>query len=106
MSYQHPELGPPVSHVVQPEDHRRLSITFLRAFISEVRSGGSEADQKPRRLMVDPPEDVVAQELKESAHAVPDDGGAQVTHVHLFGNVGGGEIHHHLSHTDNAARFK
>lgn len=56
--------------------------------------------------MVDPPEDVVAQELKESAHAVPDDGGAQVTHVHLFGNVGGGEIHHHLSHTDNAARFK
>lgn len=56
--------------------------------------------------MVDPPENVVAQKLKESAHAVPDDGGAQVAHVHLFGNVGGGEIHHHLSHAQNTARFK
>lgn len=39
----------------------------------------------------------MTQELEEPAHAVPDDGGAQVTHVHLFGDVGGGEIHHHLN---------
>lgn len=43
------------------------------------------------------PENVVAQKLKQPTHAFADDGGAQVTHVHLFGNVGRGEIHHHLS---------
>lgn len=48
----------------------------------------------------------MTQELEESAHAVPDDGGAQVTHVHLFGDVGRGEIHHHLNATDSDARLK
>ena len=30
--------------------------------------------------------------FQETADRFPDDGGAQVTHVHLLGNVGGGEI--------------
>lgn len=51
-----------------------------------------------------PPENVVTQELEESAHAVPDDGGAQVAHVHLLGDVGRGEIHHHLEATRGEVR--
>lgn len=46
--------------------------------------------------MTDGPENVMAQELKEATDALADDGGAQVTHVHLFGDVWGGEVHHHL----------
>ena len=47
----------------------------------------------------------MTQELKEPAHAVPDDGGAQVTHVHLFGDVGRGEIHHHLNTRHRGKRW-
>lgn len=46
----------------------------------------------------------MTQELEEAAHAFPDDGGAQVTHVHLLGDVGGGEIHHHLNATHSSAK--
>lgn len=48
------------------------------------------------RLGTDGPENVVTQELKEATDALADDGGAQVTHVHLFGDVRRGEVHHHL----------
>ena len=43
------------------------------------------------------PHHLVAQELKQAAHAVTDDGGTQVTHVHLFSDVGRGEIHDNLN---------
>lgn len=47
-------------------------------------------------MTVDGPEDVMTQELKEATDALADNGGPQVTHMHLFGNVWRGEVHHHL----------
>ena len=35
----------------------------------------------------------VAEEFEDSANAVADDGAAQVAYVHLFGDVGAGEIY-------------
>ena len=38
--------------------------------------------------------DLVAEELQRAYGGVADDGGANVAHVHLFGDVRGGVIHH------------
>ena len=40
------------------------------------------------------PEHIVSSKLKQPADRLPEDGGAEVTHVHLLGNVGGGEVDH------------
>lgn len=88
VSDQHPELRPPVSHVVQPAEGARESDRRPEAAKSRRCAKGVTASR---------PEDVIAQELEQPTHAVAYDGGAQVTHVHLFGDVGGGEVHHHLS---------
>ena len=38
------------------------------------------------------PQDRDAAVFKRSADCVPNDGGAQMTHVHLFGDIWGGEV--------------
>ena len=38
---------------------------------------------------------VVPTERQQPGNAVPNDGGAQVPHMHLLGDVGAGKIHHH-----------
>ena len=38
------------------------------------------------------PEHIVTNKLQEAADCLSDDGGAQVTNVHLLGNIGGGEV--------------
>lgn len=97
MSDQHPELSSPVAHVIQPEDREQTiyyagekTQSTLCWFKVEKTGGASE------QLWTDRPENIVAQELKEATDALADDGGAQVTHMHLLGNVWRGEVHHHL----------
>lgn len=52
------------------------------------------------------PENIITHELEEAAHALADDGGAQVANVHLLCNVGGGKIHHHLGQEPKEHRNK
>ena len=49
----------------------------------------------PVAHMVDP-QHVVAAELQHPANRVADDGRPQMPHVHLLGDVGGGEIDQHV----------
>lgn len=71
------------------------------------RCGQCDEDRWQQRAIRHSPENVVTQELKEATNALPDDGGAEVTHVHLLGDVWRGEVHHHLdTHTDENKPLK
>mmetsp|Transcript_27168 Transcript_27168/g.65295 ORF Transcript_27168/g.65295 Transcript_27168/m.65295 type:complete len:245 (+) Transcript_27168:78-812(+) len=68
-----------------------LRVERLRKFVPQVFH--EHAELRPPVANVVESEDIMSHEGQEVGEGVADDGGAEVTHMHFLGDVGGGKVH-------------
>mmetsp|Transcript_49063 Transcript_49063/g.71666 ORF Transcript_49063/g.71666 Transcript_49063/m.71666 type:complete len:285 (+) Transcript_49063:917-1771(+) len=87
-----PGFGLLVKHHQVPDVGRLRVRQRLRLHLLKV--GNEHAELRAPVAHVVQPQHLVAAELQHPGQGVPDDGGAQVAHVHLLGDVRAAEVHH------------